>query len=156
GGLGATGPTNEVYTFDPSSGTTKLIAHLPAPVAHAAAFSLGGKVYVVGGRDATDAAVTGATEIDPATGRVEPEPRLRRPVADAAVASGLHDTLLIGGWGATTLSQVLAPSLHPEGSANTTSGDPAQGPTKAHNVYAAIDPGHFRPSVADDPRYVYV
>jgi YVTN family beta-propeller protein len=152
GGLASSGPTDGVYAFDPTSGTTKLIAHLPAPVAHAAAFTLGGKVYVVGGRDAKDVAVTGASEIDPTTGRVESEPRLRQPVADAAVAAGLHHTLLIGGWGATTLSQVMQASLRAEVAASQSSTSAAHPKT---NVYAAIE-GHLRKSVADDPHYVYV
>jgi YVTN family beta-propeller protein len=149
GGLASSGPTDGVYAFDPASGTTKLIAHLPAPVAHAAAFTLGGKVYVVGGRDAADAAVTGASEIDPTTGRVESEPRLRQPVADAAVAAGLHRTLLIGGWGATTLSQVMRASLRSEAAISSAA-------RRKTNVYAAIDSRHLRRSVAMDPHYVYV
>ena len=156
GGLASSGPTDGVYVFDPATGATKLIARLPAPVAHAAAFSLAGKVYLVGGRDAADAAVTSAVEFDPATGRVESEPRLRQPVADAAVAAGLHRTLLIGGWGATTLSQVMRPSLRPEvaASGSATGGAPAsRGST---DVYAAIDSKHLRTSVANDPPYVYV
>ena len=156
GGLASSGPTDGVYVFDPATGTTKLIARLPTPVAHAAAFSLAGKVYLVGGRDAADAAVTSAVEFDPATGRVESEPRLRQPVADAAVAAGLHRTLLIGGWGATTLSQVMRPSLRPEvaASGSATGGGPAAG--RPTDIYAAIDSTQLRRSVANDPPYVYV
>src|SRR5207247_8339248 len=102
------------------------------------------------GRDAADAAVTGTSEIDPKTGRVESEPRLRQPVADAAVAAGLHHTLLIGGWGATTLRQVMQASLRAEVAASHSSSSAAR---RKPNVYAAIDPGHPRKPVADDPHH---
>jgi hypothetical protein len=102
-----------VYTFDPISGRTELLGELPVPLAHASAFTLGGVTYVAGGRDAADQALTVVSAIDPSTGRVKPRPSLARPVADAAVAAGSHATLLIGGWGTTTLRQVLLATLHP-------------------------------------------
>ena len=113
GGQGASGPTRGVYTFDPISGRTELLGELPVPLAHASAFTLGGVTYVAGGRDAADQALTVVSAIDPSTGRVKPRPSLARPVADAAVAAGSHATLLIGGWGTTTLRQVLLATLHP-------------------------------------------
>src|SRR5439155_1156736 len=81
-------------------------------VAHTAAFTLGGRVYVVGGRDASDSALTRASEIDPSTWRVEAEPPLGQPIADAAVAAGRR-TLLIGGWNTSTSSAVLQASTRP-------------------------------------------
>jgi len=155
GGLGPRGPVNDVYTFDPSSGTTTLRAHLPAPVAHAAAFTLGGRVYVVGGRDASDSALTRASEIDPSTWRVEAEPPLGQPIADAAVAAGRR-TLLIGGWNTSTSSAVLQASLRAEtATASKGSGGSTSGRGDG-NVYAAIATKRLRPSVANDPSFVYV
>src|SRR5439155_18013327 len=49
GGLASSGPVNDVYAFDPSSGATTLTAHLPSPLAHAAALHLVGRVFVAGG-----------------------------------------------------------------------------------------------------------
>jgi len=153
GGLSAGGLVDDVVVFDPASGSTKVIAHLPAPVAHAAAFTLNGMVYVAGGRDAQDAAISAVSRVDPSTGRVTPERALARPVADAGVASDLHRVLLIGGWGTRTLAQVLEASLGPVATkaSPTAKGSPAVG-----NVYAAIDRTRLRPSVAHDPTYVYV
>jgi hypothetical protein len=113
GGQAASGPTRDIYTFDPSSGRTKLIGELPTPVAHASAFRLGHMTYVVGGRDAADRALRAVYEIDPSTGRVRPQPSLAGPVADAAVAARPHGALLIGGWGTTALRRVLLATLQP-------------------------------------------
>jgi YVTN family beta-propeller protein len=154
GGLAAGGPIDGVYLFDPASGSTKLIAHLPAPLAHAAAFSLGGKIYVVGGRDAQDAALAGVSRIDPSTGRVTPERRLGGPVADAAVVSSPHRALLIGGWGTRALSQVLEATLRPV--AATARAQASKASAADPNVYAAIDSRRLPSSVAGDPAYVYV
>ena len=155
GGLAWKGPVNDVYTFDPASGTTTLMAHLPAPVAHAAAFTLGGRIYVVGGRDASDTALAKASEVDPSTGHVEAEPPLGQPVADAAVAAGRR-TLLIGGWNTSTSSKVLLASLRAETATATSSGHGASAPPRTDgNVYAAITKG-LRPSVKNDPSFVYV
>jgi YVTN family beta-propeller protein len=156
GGLASSGPVNDVYTFDPSSGAITLTAHLPAPVAHAAAFTLGGRIYVVGGRDASDTALARASEIDPSTWRVEPEPPLGQPVADAAVAAGRR-TLLIGGWNTSTSSQVLQASLHAETTTRASHGNGASGsPQRDGNVYAATATKRLRPSVSNDPSFVYV
>ena len=156
GGLASSGPVNHVYTFDPSSGATTLTARLPAPVAHAAAFTLGGRIYVVGGRNASDAALAGASEIDPTTWHVEAEPPLGQPVADAAVAAGRR-ILLIGGWNTSTSSKVLLASLRAETTTPTSQGN---GGSASHgsgrNVYAAIATKRLRPSVANDPSFVYV
>jgi YVTN family beta-propeller protein len=157
GGLASSGPVNHVYTFDPSSGATTLTARLPAPVAHAAAFTLGGRIYVVGGRNASDAALAGASEIDPTTWHVEAEPPLGQPVADAAVAAGRR-ILLIGGWNTSTSSKVLRASLRAETAPAVSNGNGASGSPKSEgrNVYAAIATKRLRPSVANDPPFVYV
>src|SRR5438552_6112223 len=156
GGLASSGPVNDVYTFDPSSGTTTLTAHLPAPVAHAAAFTLGGRIYVVGGRDAADTALARASALDPTPGHVEAEPPLGQPVADAAVAAGRR-TLLIGGWNTSTSSKVLLASLRAETATPVSQGNPVSASNGGGgNVYAAIDSKRLRPSVVNDPTFLYV
>ena len=135
----------------------RLTARLPAPVAHAAAFTLGGRIYVVGGRNASDAALAGASEIDPTTWHVEAEPPLGQPVADAAVAAGRR-ILLIGGWNTSTSSKVLRASLRAETAPAASHGNGGSGTSKSdgRNVYAAIATKRLRPSVANDPSFVYV
>jgi hypothetical protein len=111
GGQAAHGPTRSVYAVDPVSGTVRRLGTLPAPVAHAAAFTLGSSVYVAGGRDATDAAVAGVSAVDPRSGAVRAARPLPRAAADAAVTTSPSGVLLVGGWGGTTLDQVLRARL---------------------------------------------
>ena len=152
GGLTASGPVDDVLAFDPASGSIDPIGHLPAPVAHAAAFSRGSEVYVVGGRDAADDAVNRVSIVDLSSGTVRNAAPLRRPVADAAVAAANRRALLIGGWGATTtLDQVLVAAPAAAAPSRPALADP---PTR--NVYAAIDTRRLAPTVANDPHYVYV
>jgi large repetitive protein len=115
GGTIGTAPVNTVSVFDPNTGRVTLLAHLPAPVAHAAAFTLGGGVYVAGGQDAAGNAVRTVTRIDPATGSVARLKPLAQPVSDAAVAELSSQAWLIGGWRGTTVRQVLVARLahHP-------------------------------------------
>ncbi|MGH2596944.1 MAG: hypothetical protein ACRDH7_13380, partial [Actinomycetota bacterium] len=143
GGQGPAGPTNGIFAFDPANGSVRAIGHLPSPVAHASAFALGNKVYVVGGRDANDHALTAVTAVDPITGRVIRQAPLGHPLADAATVVGPGKTLMIGGFGVATSSQVLEASLRVPSA-------------KPQNVYAAIRSKVLDPAVASDPAYVYV
>ena len=153
GGLASGGPTTGVYAFDPSSAAMRPVGVLPAPVAHAASFSLGGITYVAGGRDASEAAVTRVTSIDPATGMVMRESPLSRPLADAAVVSSPGRALLVGGWGETTLRQVLQAAA---GQVTPTSSSQSGSTAGANNVWAAIASGKYRASARGVPSYVYV
>lgn len=50
GGETATGsPTADVWSFDPRSGRTALVTRLTRPIDHAAAVTVGGRLYVLGG-----------------------------------------------------------------------------------------------------------
>ena len=122
GGVSPAGATDVVYAFDPAADTVTPIGHLPAPighlpapVGHAAAFALGGKVYVVGGLNASDVAVTSVTVIDPAAGTVHRLPPLSQPVTDAGVVSVGTKVLIIGGARtvniSTSVAAVLAASI---------------------------------------------
>jgi Kelch motif len=113
GGTTGTGPVNSVSVFDPKTGKVTLLAYLPTPVAHSAAFTLGGDVYVVGGQDAEGNAVRTVTRIDPSTGAVTRVKPLARPVSDAAVAQLGNQAWLIGGWRGTTVAQILVARLAP-------------------------------------------
>lgn len=133
GGQGPGGPTDGVFSVDPASGSVRRIGTLPAPVAHAAAFTLGGIAYVAGGRDAQDHADTRVSAVDPVARTVTAAPPLARPTADAAVAAIPGADLLIGGWGATTLDQVLAARLRsaPEDTASAVTGAASPSTTSA-------------------------
>ena len=86
GGAGAAGPTDSVYVFDPATGRTKKIGVLPHASAHAAAVTIGGSVYLIGGSDST------VVRIDPASHRITAAGSVA-PVADAASAG----PYLVGG-----------------------------------------------------------
>jgi Kelch motif protein len=115
GGTTGTVSVDTVFVFDPNTGKVRVLAHLPAPVAHAAAFTLGGDVYVVGGQDAAGNAVRTVTRIDPSTGAVSRLKPLAQPVSDAAVALLGDQAWLIGGWRGATVAQILVAGLahHP-------------------------------------------
>jgi N-acetylneuraminic acid mutarotase len=96
----AGGPeTDAIQMFDPGIGRTRVVGHLPRTLGHAAAFTLGGNLYLAGGRHGTTAtariwriAVTGASA------HAVPAGRLPRPVTDMAVAAiGRNRVLLLGG-----------------------------------------------------------
>ena len=111
GGVASAGPVATVYGFDPTTGGISMIGRLPIPVGHAAAFELGGRAFVCGGRDARGRAVRQCVAIDPVRGSVTSLTPLRTAVADAAVASDGRQAWLIGGWRGGPLIQVLVARL---------------------------------------------
>jgi Kelch motif protein len=102
---------DSVWVFDPSSARIRLIGHLPAPIGHARAITLGDRVYVVGGRDAAGRPVRSVTEVDPRGRTIIRLRRLARPVADEAAAMLQGKGWLIGGWRGATVADVLRASL---------------------------------------------
>jgi hypothetical protein len=62
GGVTPGGPSPNIYTFDTTTNRVQLLGHLEAPVAHASALTVGGKVYVL--------ATTGVTRIDIASRKI--------------------------------------------------------------------------------------
>ncbi|MGH2937014.1 MAG: Kelch repeat-containing protein [Solirubrobacterales bacterium] len=85
-----------IQAFDTRSGRASAIGHLAAPLAHASAVVLGGRIYVVGGR------LNGSTtdqilRFDPATGTSLRAGRLPEPVQNAAAAVVGGTGYLIGG-----------------------------------------------------------
>ncbi len=107
GGETPSGPVSTVMAFDPRTSKVQRIASLPVPVGHAAAFALGGFVFVAGGLDAAGHAVRTITAIDPATGAVTPAGRLPAPLSDAAVAQAGGRAYLAGGWNGGAVNAVL-------------------------------------------------
>jgi hypothetical protein len=74
------------------------IGRLPAPLTHAAAATLGGRVYVFGGRGGTlGTQKRTILAIDPATGRVRSAGRLPVALSDLGAATVGGRVLLVGG-----------------------------------------------------------
>lgn len=88
--------SNAVQRVDPSTGKATVIGHLPAPLAHAMAFSLGGALYVAGGRHGATA--TAAIErVDLSSGHATRVGSLPRAESDAGVAVTAGAAWLVGG-----------------------------------------------------------
>lgn len=96
--VSASGQTDVIQRFDPRTGTTTVVGHLPETLAHASAAFLGGTLWVVGG-------VTGTTTtaqvwaIDPSTGAVRAAGTLPEAVSNAGTAVVGSTAYLLGGEG---------------------------------------------------------
>ncbi|MDX6686907.1 MAG: hypothetical protein QOF86_3035, partial [Baekduia sp.] len=98
GGTDGVHARREVLSVDPATHRVRVIAHLPAPLGHAAGAALNGTFFVLGGR--TDS-LTGQRAtiwaVTPATGRLRRAGSLPVGVSDAgAVTAGGH-ILVAGG-----------------------------------------------------------
>lgn len=112
GGQTATGLTDEVLAFDPATGTVRTIGHLRQPTAHAAAFTLGGILYVAGGRDEEGSALAGIEAVNPTKGTVRlAAGRMPSPLADPAVVVVGNEAWLLGGWRGAPVTDVLIAAL---------------------------------------------
>jgi N-acetylneuraminic acid mutarotase len=96
GGTSPGGASDRVFVLDTGTGHVRQLGQLPAPVAHAQAFTLGGAVFVAGGVDANGNVVGSATRIDPVSGRIGSVPG-SVPVSDAATVALRGTVLVIGG-----------------------------------------------------------
>jgi N-acetylneuraminic acid mutarotase len=87
-----------VLRFDPASGKVRRIGRLPRPTTHAAAVTVGGQVFVIGGRgDALNSQRDWMLAIDPAVGRVRRAGRLPAALSDLSAASLGDHALVVGG-----------------------------------------------------------
>lgn len=90
------GQTDAIQRFDPATGQTVVVGHLPTPLGHASAVVLGGQLFVLGGR-------VGSTPtaqiwlVDTGTGVVRPAGMLPDPQSDAGVAVIGETGWLVGG-----------------------------------------------------------
>jgi Kelch motif protein len=101
GGVSTTGgaDTRDVQKYDPATGTTTVVAQLPATLSHASAVVLGGQVYVAGGF--VDNRVSAQIlRFDPATSSLTAAGSLPAPVSDAAAVVAGGTGYLVGGQGA--------------------------------------------------------
>jgi hypothetical protein len=85
-----------IQAFDTRTGRAAMVGHLAAPLAHASAVVLGGRVYVLGGR------LNGSTSgqilrLDPTKGTTKAAGRLPEPIQNAAAAAVGGTGYLVGG-----------------------------------------------------------
>jgi N-acetylneuraminic acid mutarotase len=90
------GQTDDIQRFDPATGRTTVAGHLPILLGHATAFTLGGVLYVAGGRTGNTAART-VWRLDPRTGRVSPVGVLPVACSDMAAVVIGNTAWLVGG-----------------------------------------------------------
>jgi hypothetical protein len=88
--------TTVIQRFDPTTGKTSIVGHLPGTLAHASAVALKGRIYVLGGR------VDGQTSdqilrFEPGPARTRRVGRLPAPVQNAAAGVVGGIAYLIGG-----------------------------------------------------------
>jgi len=137
-------PVATVTVLDTGTGLVRpgpSLPDLPAPVAHAAAFALGGVVYVAGGRDAGGNAVTTVTAIDPAAGTTTAVAPLRRPLSDSGTTASGNQAWLIGGWRGRAVGQVLEANLE-----QVTPTPPAASPVSpSPSASPSVDAASVRP-----------
>ena len=88
--------TSAIQRFDPTTGRTTIVGHLPRQMGHAMAFALGRFLYVAGGRSA-GVARDQILRVDPQTGQVRRVGRLPQAESDAAVVEHGSTAWLIGG-----------------------------------------------------------
>ncbi len=90
------GQSDAVQRFDPRSGHTSVVAHLPQALGHASAFVLDGDLFVAGGRNG-QAPTAQIWSIDTSTGAVRAAGALPGARSDAAVAVVGNTAFMVGG-----------------------------------------------------------
>ncbi len=102
--------TTDIQRFDPVSGTSQVVAHLPVGLAHAMACVLDGQVLLIGG--STSSAPSAAIyRFDPADDTLSPIGSLPEPVTDGAVVTLGASAYLLGGLSTKPLAGVILISL---------------------------------------------
>ncbi len=131
--------SNAVLEYVPATGSVLHLGRLPAPTTHAAAATIGGVAYVIGGRGAiVDSATARVVSVDVAARRVRSAGTLRAARSDLAAVAVGRRILLAGGREAggtvATLSVLVPAAPHPrvpavlQGATTT--------PVQSVNVYA--------------------
>ena len=100
--------SDAVYAWRPGSQRVVRLGRLPAATTHAAAASIGGTAFVIGGRGPTpDTPVARIVAVDPAAGRIRPAGSLSSRRSDLAAVSLGGRILLAGGRGPGGTEAVL-------------------------------------------------
>ena len=108
GELASGSATDAIQATDPTTGHTSIVGHLPAPISHASAVELGGRIYLLGGL--MGASPTSRILVfDPSSRKVRPAGHLPLAVSNAAAATAGGTAYLIGGLGTggKTLASVI-------------------------------------------------
>jgi hypothetical protein len=88
----------EVLSVDPATHRVQVIAHLPAPLAHAGGAALNGIFYVVGGRgDTTTSQRSTIWAIDPSAPKPRSAGRLPARMSDVGAVAYAGRLLVVGG-----------------------------------------------------------
>jgi N-acetylneuraminic acid mutarotase len=91
-------PARDIFRFNPATDTVTRIGTLPIPLGHAAAATLAGTVYVLGGRgQARNSQSRAIYAVNPSTGAVSKAGMLPYGVSDATAVSLDGEILVIGG-----------------------------------------------------------
>jgi DNA-binding beta-propeller fold protein YncE len=150
--------TRAVLVFDPSTGRVRQIAQLPSRTTHAAAASIDGTVYVIGGRGpAVDTPTRHIVAIDPLTGKIRYAGALATPRSDLAAVTVGNRILVAGGRDASAAISTIAelvPSTRSVKKAKVNASVPKS--LSATNVYAADAPGDLQPAARRARPLVYV
>jgi len=134
--------TTLIQAFDPHTGRTRIIGHLPEPWAHGMAATVGGQVYLLGGVSGTTT-LTSIWRYAPGANRATPTPyALPYPVSDASVTQIGEATYLVGGeLSGAPVGGVTA--VRPAGGAAHVSSSATQGPPFSGHLLIA-DRGNNR------------
>jgi outer membrane protein assembly factor BamB len=102
GGTGADGVSDAIWSYDPAERSVVQVGSLPDPVTHASAVTVGGRIYLIGGRaSASDRQTAAIVEIDPRTALAAVIGSLPKPLSDAAVALSGGRIVVAGGQGSS-------------------------------------------------------
>jgi Kelch motif protein len=104
--------TNDIQEYDIGTEKAVVAGHLPQPLSHAAAVTLNGSIFVLGGRRGG----SGSDQIlrfDPDHNTVVPAGRLPSPLFDGAAGVAGGTAYLMGGVGAGGTSTDSIVALHP-------------------------------------------
>jgi hypothetical protein len=96
-----------VQAVDLGTGRTRVVARLPAPLGHAMAAAVGGRILLMGGRVTPDRQTGAMWWFDPARARFTRAGALPHPLSDAAVAAYGHRVWLLGGEDPAVTDQVV-------------------------------------------------
>ncbi|HEY5320191.1 MAG TPA: hypothetical protein VIJ76_04870 [Galbitalea sp.] len=154
--------TNDIQRFDPVTGRTMVIGHLPVTLGHASAVTLGGELFVIGGR--TGSTLSDAIwQIDTKSGHAMRIGTFAYPRSDAGTVTIGDEVYLVGGetTGPTApLDTVVELSLiRPSTNATTPSSGtsvPGRSDSRTTNIYAAAGANMFSPVVRHMPYRIYV
>ncbi len=110
GGTTSSGASDAILSFDPTTNAVEQIGRLPGARTHASAATLGGLVYVVGGRQGAGGPPTATIlSIDPVSGAARPAGQLPQALSDAAVVAVDGRIVVVGGEaGATAVRSIVA------------------------------------------------